>query len=152
MIPVLQRIRQSAHATARKIGPPPSAITEPNSTFKHNIVLPVPEPLTPRLLALGLSNHAATRISSAMMRVALLLKGDFEKGIHNLLLTREPSSSIPSAFITIYKRTLQQWTSYLLDDVTPRVLRAQALRNNALSTGKAKRPFNQVRWSIVHST
>ncbi|PIL31768.1 transcription factor [Ganoderma sinense ZZ0214-1] len=149
MIPILQRIRDSAGTTARKFGTVASVAATDDYTFPNHrrFALPTPEPLTPQLLALGVDECSASRISSALLRVSLLLRRDFETGVQRLLRTQNHSSAVLSTFVTIYKRTIQQWTSYLLDDITPRVLRAQSLHRSlgepsATEFIERKRPFN----------
>ncbi|KAM5533949.1 hypothetical protein V8D89_012374 [Ganoderma adspersum] len=112
-------------------------------------VLPLPDSLTSKLATLGVNPSAAQRIGVSLSQAAVRLRdscvADFELR-RDALRTRaqyfqDPKSLslISSAYSTIYAKTIREWTSYLLDDVTPRVLRA----HKAHSPSMSKRLFNQ---------
>lgn len=121
------------------------------------LALALPEPLTPRLTALGLDEPSAVKISSAILGTISRLKNHFEADLlHRSQALRplaryfqgeRPASLFPRAYTKIYAKSVQSLTSYILDVYTPRVLRARLHRHTPGGRGEAsqKRPFNQVR-------
>ncbi|KAI0735001.1 hypothetical protein C8Q76DRAFT_791585 [Earliella scabrosa] len=160
MLPLLRQIRSSAEAGAQRYSQyaQKSTTNAPRlSVAMSDLSLSVPEPLTPRLVELGVDEMSARRISSAMRRAVLRLKDSCEVGYaqrRQLLQQRaDPAhnstflSRIPTAYTMLYNKTVDQWTTYLLTSLTPRILKAQSLRKHdsllSNSSPQPRRPFNQ---------
>ncbi len=150
---ILRRLSSKMLAAAQKYAPHSPAASGSTATLAIDLILPPPKTLTPQLLELGVDKSSANRISSAMMNAASRLKAiceaDFQRRLVSLQSRahhfQDPKSlnRLPSTYLTIYTKTLTDWVSYLLEDITPRVLAAQARSRNFRS--QSRRPFNQVR-------
>ncbi|KAI0830487.1 hypothetical protein BC628DRAFT_1416032 [Trametes gibbosa] len=167
MLSALRRISSAAHTKAAKFEPhvlPPS-----RGTFDPlpELVLPIPSPLTPRLIALGIHELAAQRISVAVIESIKLLKRSCEEGFQqcrdllqahpryipdraHLLsasagrLSVVPASKVPAAYLKLYLHTIEQWTTYLVEQIAPRILTAQDRAGRSqFCSHFHKRPFNQ---------
>ncbi|KAI0654244.1 hypothetical protein C8Q70DRAFT_1029633 [Cubamyces menziesii] len=152
---VLKRLSSSMLRTAQRFPRPVSSPT--TSTPAADLVLPPPGPIISQLVALGVGRDAAESVSSAFLRAASRLKSgceaDFRRRWKSLGTRRryfqddQSASLLSTAYTNIYTKQLNDWTTYLLEDVTPRVLRAQALRTTCLAgpsrNSQQRRPFNQ---------
>ncbi|KAI0719961.1 hypothetical protein C8T65DRAFT_22885 [Cerioporus squamosus] len=147
------QLKRSAQSLARKTAP--YAVALPSIPRSHNsspstttLVLCPPKPLTPRLASLGVDEATAARISSSMDAAASRLKELCEAELQRRLKTPSPYfddarsfSRIPATLGAIYTRAVNAWTTYLVDDVAPRVLRLQEYIRSKAHT-QTKRPFN----------
>lgn len=150
---ILRQTRSAAQRLLHKLRP--HAKVSSLKVSLGDLTLLLPAPLAPRLVAVGLQKSHALLISSALDDAALKLKRSFaatyesrrrllETEVHEL---QPPGFSfkIPSTFAAVYTKTIENWSSYLLDELAPRILRAQAARERSRSKAPSvKRPFNQV--------
>ena len=150
----LRRAGSLAQTLAQKLSsyaPPPC--TQQSALLDVHLQLPLPEAITPKLVKLGVDSRSAERICAIFLGMVLQLKRSFESDFKDrraLLTSRahyfeEPrhSAFIPLTYQTIYRRTIQEWSTYLLQNVTPRLISAQRRASSVLSE-QAKRPFNYV--------
>ncbi|KAI0688026.1 hypothetical protein C8T65DRAFT_675262 [Cerioporus squamosus] len=152
MLAALQRTKALVHASARKYAPHTTQSTPARPLVLEALVLPQPESPTSRLLAQGIEEASAQRISSVFVRFGEQLKAHLEadyqrrcQGLqaHSSYYQDPKSLSLVSlTYLTWYTKATQQWASYLLDDFTPRLLRAR-LRSRADRIPSPRRPFNQ---------
>ena len=141
--------RFSSHAPARD-----TPDTSPCYLSLDALNLHVPPSLTPKLIALGVERSIARRVSSVMKNASSRFKADCEADFRRKLPTFNAQlqstrdvkllTAIPLTYTTIYDMAIRNHTTYLLNDVAPRILRAQNLRLRA-SSPHAKKPFNYVR-------
>ncbi|KAI0756831.1 hypothetical protein C8Q80DRAFT_1092969 [Daedaleopsis nitida] len=155
------------HATARRYAshaPPPSKDAQHHTVFSTRLSLPTPEPLVARLMMLGIDKSSAEQVSSLLARAIVRLKDSFEADYQRRLETLRPraqyfqdskfSTSFSATYLTIYTKTVRSWAEYLLHDVTPRLIRAQAqhrAEDNSTNTHH-RRPFNQGAIPILEQT
>ncbi len=159
MLPALLRTRSTAHALLQRASRHAYLTTEAPTLVVPNITLPTPEPITSQLTARGVDSDSAQQISSAMMRVALLLKKDFESGIQRMLQApKHPTlehnqSRIRSTFTAIYLSKVNGWTSHILNVILPRAIDAQRrLTENIRTTvdGSHRKPYKPVSSAYNH--
>lgn len=152
MISALRRIHSSAQTLAQRYAsyaPPPR-----HSTSKTiDLALPPPEPLTRRLMELGIDEQSAERISFAMLRAVSRIRDaftlDFQRRRQTLqshlhYFSESQLSLIPTTYTNVYAKAIQDWTSYILDTFAPRVLRARMIHQQRDCSPSTRRPFNQV--------
>lgn len=156
-------ILRRTHTTAMSMVQKVAARARPSSPScviplpQSNLVLPLPQSLDPQLLSLGVDNQSSARISSVLLdftrRFRQLCEDDFIRRRSKIRPDILPS--LVTAYSAIYTRAIQNWTTYLLQDVIPRVIRAQRLRRsqrrshigNPNDTQHSRRTFNHVRAS-----
>nr|WCD41986.1 homeodomain HD2 [Ganoderma boninense] len=150
-IDVLRKTLVTAETMARIVAPyatrPSPSPCPMMATMKLD--LPHPESLSSQLLSIGVDKASADRISTAMMRASLKLKGvceaDFDRrrqGPRAQYFDDAPSlSRISATYASIFKTTTQNWKTYIVENFVPRYLKAQAHHHG--SSSRPKRPFNQ---------
>ncbi|KAI0361430.1 hypothetical protein OH77DRAFT_426887 [Trametes cingulata] len=157
MISLLQRTRSSAEALARKAAAHPSYAPPLCSAQvrTQELSLPAPQPLTSDLIALGIRGGPAREISAVVMRAAQNMKTTLERTYEerrpHIQAQSRQDPKIPflvsSLYRSFYTLALEQWKQYLLEKLTPRVLRIRATqvrREGQSSVGNStKRTFNQ---------
>ncbi|TFK94377.1 hypothetical protein K466DRAFT_476466 [Polyporus arcularius HHB13444] len=146
------RILHAAQAGAQRFAPQSTSSSSSLSLSINAPSLPIPRALTFTLVRMGVDASSAECISSAITRAVTRLKESFETDFSRrqqqlrvhpqacYLADAKFSTIFPATYTTIYNKTVSGWTSYILQEFTPRFLRAQAvhkLRNS-------KRPFNQL--------
>ena len=162
MLPALLRTRSTAEALIRRAAshvstlPPASCMVLPPS-----LTFPAPEPLTDELVVLGLDEYTARRVSSIFLQFTARLRSTCESDHERRLRSQEvrrhffhdakSSTLMSSAYLAIYNRRIASWRSYLLNDVTPRLLAAQARRQREGASSLSRRPFNQVSMGLALS-
>ncbi|KAM5533419.1 hypothetical protein V8D89_012916 [Ganoderma adspersum] len=154
----LRRASAVSHAFANKLARfRPLSVSGPSTLALPPLSLPTPPSLAPQLVAAGVDEVSAQRISVAASQAANRIKSVFEVDYeqrcqsldHNAQHFRDPRflSTFPSTYSIIYAKALKRWSSYLLDDIAPRVLHARAVHkavNGCRSQApESKRPFNQ---------
>ncbi|KAH9858017.1 hypothetical protein C2E23DRAFT_159657 [Lenzites betulinus] len=155
MISALRRTRLTAEALMKRAAPhanPPKESALP-SHCSPDLALPAPDPLKKQLVSLGVNESSAAQISSAFVQSATRLKEICASDYHRRrqsphILTHfnhdtKSSALIPSAYLAIYTRTLDNWASYLIHNITPRVLEAQSKREAEGGSTSRKKVFNQ---------
>ncbi len=150
MLSALRRIRSAAQTEAAKYAPTTCNAHVNGGHPIHDLSLTIPSPLKLRLVALGISVVPAERISSALMDAIVSLKRscevDFERR-RQILQSRlqyisdsKFASLVPATYEKIFHQTVHQWSSYLLEEIAPRVIATQ----NLLRQQQGRR-FNPVR-------
>ncbi|KAI0801092.1 hypothetical protein C8Q74DRAFT_466645 [Fomes fomentarius] len=152
MLPLLQRTQSIAYAAARRYASHATNTHVLPTLSLVDPVLPTPEPLTPRLISLGIDTIAAQRISSVLVNTALELKRQFETDFDQRRETlkqraayyQDPkhASAISSAYSLFYSKTVREWAAYIVDNFVPRLVQARIHRESSSSRDR-KRPFNQ---------
>lgn len=138
-ITTLLRIRALAEAGAQRVLPllPSTHFLDstPSATQGSGLTLPIPEPLITQLLAVGLDEASAERISSLWSETIVRLKGSTEdifkrrSRSYNSLAPSTHGSKSSTPLVTLftgsYFKTIQDLSTYILKDFAPRVIRAR---------------------------
>ncbi|KAI1781632.1 hypothetical protein LXA43DRAFT_908193, partial [Ganoderma leucocontextum] len=157
---ILRRYQSSAQALARKVASRLHSVQPPLCPLAQQPIrlsLPTSEPLTARLLFLGVDERYAERISAAVAQAEARFKESCEASFQQrrqTLLSRPFSSLDPDAatalsrhYTTIYSKLMADWASYILDTFAPRFVNAQELYKQLHETrGRSpsfKQSFNQ---------
>lgn len=145
----LRRLSSKMLLTAKKYASHGVASSSSTTPLSIELDLHPPKPLTHQLRALGLDASSSSRISSAMLNAASRLKAICEDDFQRRRLSLQSAghyfqdskalSRLSSTYHIIYTKTINDWSSYLLEDLTPRVL---ALGSAART--QHRRPFSQV--------
>ncbi|KAI1783071.1 hypothetical protein LXA43DRAFT_366308 [Ganoderma leucocontextum] len=134
MLSALQRTHNAAQAILKKVAPHVSTPT-PNLgasqvTTLPPLALPFAQPLTAQLVSKGVTDSVAERVSSALSRVVRRLKETFEGDYHRrgglaqtqTHFAQDPKlpSLLHSAYLTLYAKTVRDWTTYILHGTSRR--------------------------------
>nr|VWO96880.1 UhbW1 protein [Ganoderma boninense] len=157
---ILKKLTSRLHADVQRLAVHsrpqlPCATASDFSLNLNSLVLSDPSPLAPRLVELGVEAQYAERMSSALITAISRLKHEYQtifKRRLPLVQTQyrhiqDPKflESIPLTYHTVYNLAIRNHTAYLLDEVAPRVIKAQRIRQSsigALSSARPRRPFN----------
>ncbi len=159
MLSALERIRTLSEATARKLSSRAS-LSCPGMRPKVDdikVVLSVPQTMQPQLVALGLDETSAERVSTVVLRAMHEFKShceaDFTRRLqqaasHSALQDGKFAASLHTAFVTIYNQGLGSITSHVLQNLIPRITEARRMHTAQQSrsfSGGVRRAFNPVR-------
>lgn len=122
-----------------------------------SLALPDPPSITTSLAKIGVEQQYAERMSTAMTNALLQFKAEcqaiFQRRLPLLRVQyqqiQDPKflATIPLTYLTIYNSAIRNHTSYLLNEVAPRIIRAQQLRHKIKNRGgrvSSGTPFNYV--------
>lgn len=161
----IRRLSSRLHIDAQRLAvhavttfqDPPLSSTCTLSSDALALMLPDPVAITPQLVELGIEEQYAERMSLAMTTALSRFKTECVEIYQRRLqeLQSQPQyiqnpkflASIPRVYLTIYNAAIRNHTSYLMNDVAPRIVKAQALRKRALmdrGASQARSPFNYV--------
>ncbi|TBU63775.1 hypothetical protein BD310DRAFT_915887 [Dichomitus squalens] len=150
---VLRRILSAAQSGARRYASHAQPIRPVMPSLPiTDLCLPLPEPVTPRLVAMGVDEPSSERISSSMMRIALLFKENLDADFRRRCATlrtqahclQDPRflSILSLNYHAVFSKAIDNWTSYILEDFTPRLLKARQLQQDSIAHRSRRRPFN----------
>ncbi|KAJ8457220.1 hypothetical protein ONZ51_g11667 [Trametes cubensis] len=151
-IQALRHTSRLARASAAKLAARISLASCPaTSAFTlDDLHLPTTEPIISQLIPLGVDASLAQRISSTLSEATYRLRRLCETDYRDrcLQLAKQPYFAephavalVPSTYATLFQKTVSEWSSYILNNFTPRLLAAyRNLHRRAQSP--AKRPFN----------
>ncbi|KAI0639585.1 hypothetical protein C8Q77DRAFT_1081936 [Trametes polyzona] len=155
VVQMLQKMASSARTWAAKMPSPPPTTAKTATLPQELATLDRPRSLTPRLVSLGVDKPTADSISSAFTRAALRMKDAINIDLQRRrpvmeeqlqhALDRKFCSSLTFAYSSLYAQALHRWSTYILDDLVPRILRARTLHMEfgRCISAQRRKTFNQ---------
>ncbi|KAI0324463.1 hypothetical protein GY45DRAFT_1375525 [Cubamyces sp. BRFM 1775] len=146
---ILRHASLNAKVLAQKTAPSSAFTRSIDMVVLADIALPIPKPLTARLVAVGVDERPATLISSALTRVITsyknLCEADYRRRRASLEGKLGAASTLPALYVALFSKAVKDWTTFLLEDITPRVVQIQRRQGllRVTSSEQQRRRFNQ---------